>query len=249
MVRLIVAFLVILSAQTCLYCGDDFASSDIGKEAINLGLKFLDNPGDFLFNLHSDNVDFTPVIKDKNVTLRTNFYPTTFPTTWLNMNLKVKILSDGGFSPWVPQVDLLGEYGKMAVLDMVASSATKLSNSDYAIGVVVTKEVAENTRLYAGINYSKTELITNFDKPIEFGAFKLSQLSVNVGDTFIFTGIENQVREDPPKRVVAHLGYGLKTKKVVSRVAWYTKNLELGFNIYPEGLFVVHPFLAWHWYF
>ncbi|MBU2615300.1 MAG: hypothetical protein KKG87_07075, partial [Elusimicrobia bacterium] len=132
MVRLIVAFLVILSAQTCLYCGDDFASSDIGKEAINLGLKFLDNPGDFLFNLHSDNVDFTPVIKDKNVTLRTNFYPTTFPTTWLNMNLKVKILSDGGFSPWVPQVDLLGEYGKMAVLDMVASSATKLSNSDYA---------------------------------------------------------------------------------------------------------------------
>lgn len=232
----------------------DFLTTPLGKEVVNLGLRFLDNPGDFVFNLHSDNIDFTPVVENRRGTIRTNFYPTVLPTTWVNLNLKLKVLSDGGYSPWIPQVDILGQYGRMLAIDiasnMIAQSSTesvKPASFDYTIGLIFTKAVQQNTRLYLGVNYSNATLNIKLDKPIEFSEFRLSELNVAIADYFIFTGIENKLKEN--KYVVAHLGYGLKSQKIVSRVAWYHKHLELGFNIYPEGLFAVHPFLAWHWYF
>ena len=249
-------FLVIASTilLTGLLYSDEFYNTPIGKEIVNLGLRFLDNPGDFLFNLHTDNVDFTPVIKERHGTIRTNFYPTIFPATWANINVKVKTISDGTFAKWVPQVDISAQYGRMLAVDVASEMMSKESTEtvkpsfqDYCIGIIFTKSVEENTRLYAGFNYSNAFINVKFEKAIEFGAFKMSELDIAVADYFIVTGIENQLRKD--KYVVAHLGYGIKQGKIVSRIAWYHKHLELGFNIYPEGLFVVHPFMAWHWYF
>lgn len=249
-----IIFFVILVISAGLLYSDEFYNTPIGKEIVNLGLRFLDNPGDFLFNLHTDNVDFTPVIKEKKGTIRTNFYPTIFPATWANLNVKVKIISDGGIKPWIPQIDISAQYGRMIAVDVVSNMMTKDSTEtvkssfqDYCVGIIFTKSVEENTRLYAGFNYSNAFINVKLGEPIEFGAFKMSELDVGVADYFIVTGIENQLRKD--KYVVAHLGYGINQGKIVSRVAWYHKHLELGFNIYPEGLFVVHPFMAWHWYF
>ena len=227
----------------------------IGASEAQMVLDLLENPGDFLFNLHSDNCDFTPVLKNRHGTIRTNFYPTTFPATWLNLSVKVKILSDGGFLPWVPQVDLVGEYGKMIAIDMAASSGDVESSSDsvkpglgdIGYGILITKSVTEKTRIYGGLRFSDAALNVKFGEAMDLGGTTLSEINVGVKDTLIVTGIENQIGEK--KYVVAHFSYSPNQKKIVSRIGWYSKHLELGFNIYPEGFMVMHPFMAWHWYF
>lgn len=246
---LLIAFLCISPVQA-----EDFWTSDIGKGIVNLGLRFLDNPGDFIFNLHSDNLDCTPVLKNRGGTIRTNFFPTFLPTTWLNLNLKAKVLPEGKYKRWVPQVDLLGQYGRMVAIDVLSQSLTQNSTEtvkpalvDYAIGLIFTKSIEENTRLYAGVKYSNAGVNIKLSSPIEFGAFSMSELNVAVVDYFVITGIENKIKEN--KYVIAHLGYGLESRKIIARIGWYSKHLELGFNIYPEGLFVIHPFWAYHWYF
>ena len=65
------------------------------------------------------------------------------------------------------------------------------------------------------------------------------------GRYILVTGITNILSQD--KRIVAYFGYGFSYQKLFSRFAWHYEHLELGFNIYPEGLLVIHPFLGWHW--
>ena len=245
----IALFILILYSSTSSVC------FSIGASEAQMVLDLLENPGDFLFNLHSDNCDFTPVLKNRHGTIRTNFYPTTFPATWLNLSVKVKILSDGGFAPYVPQVDLVGEYGKMIAIDMAASSGDVESSSDsvkpglgdIGYGILITKSVTEKTRIYGGLRFSDAALNVKFGEAMDLGGTTLSEINVGVKDTLIVTGIENQIGEK--KYVVAHFSYSSNQKKIVSRIGWYSKHLELGFNIYPEGFMVMHPFMAWHWYF
>jgi hypothetical protein len=246
-----VVFLIIFLGTSALPVrGDDFISSPIGQELVKLGLKFLNNPGDFLFNLHTDNEDFTPVVVGRHGAIRWNFYPTTFPGTWPGLNLKVKVLSDKPGS-W-PQVDLMMEYGRMLALDAMSgvgtsTSTVKPSLSDYTYGIVLTKSVSDDTRIFFGTKYSQVEMNLDLSEPVTFGTFSLQKMMVNVNDVLFTLGIENYYSKT--SHVLATVAYGFKYKKLTSRIAFYHKHLELGFNIYPEGLFVVHPFMAWHWYF
>jgi hypothetical protein len=75
----------------------------------------------------------------------------------------------------------------------------------------------------------------------------MSALDFKISDTFFFTGITHEVQ--PEKFVVAQIGYGFNYKKLISRIMVSHKHLELGMDVYPEGLFVIHPFIAWHWFF
>ena len=45
------------------------------------------------------------------------------------------------------------------------------------------------------------------------------------------------------------LNYGVGEKVISSKVSWYGKNFELGLNIYPEGVLVIHPVWNYHMYF
>jgi len=45
------------------------------------------------------------------------------------------------------------------------------------------------------------------------------------------------------------MGYGFNNKKIAARIMLSKKRLDLGTDIYPEGLFVIHPFIAYHWNF
>gem|GEM_PF-964339 len=238
--------------------GDDFLSTPLGQELIKLGIKFINNPGDFLFNLHTDNEDFTPVRLGRRGTIRMNFYPTTFPATWPALNLKVKLLSDIPNS-W-PQIDLVAEYGRMIALDVVgnmsaqsSTSTVKPSLTDYTYGIIFTKAVSEDTRIFFGPKLSKVVMNLDLSEPVTFGStttgagFSLQKMMVDVNDVFFTLGIENYYSQT--SYVLATVSYGFKYKKLTSRIGFYHKHLEVGFNIYPEGMFVVHPFLGWHWYF
>lgn len=223
---------------------DDFANSALGRELIDLGLRFLDNPGDFFFNLHSDNEDFSPLPRDSHGAFRFNFFPTFLPVTWGNLTAKVKLFNDRGN---MPQIDLIGTYGDLLALRAVNSGDVKPQFSDYAVGAVVSKSMNDQTRLFGGFKYSAVNMQVQFSTPVVMGAFQMNGLDFQVADVFFMTGITHQ--SAPNHVLTAQIGYGFKYNKLMSRVMLSRKHLELGMDIYPEGLFVIHPFMAWHWYY
>ncbi|MEA3506190.1 MAG: hypothetical protein U9R36_01650, partial [Elusimicrobiota bacterium] len=215
-------------------------------------LKFIKNPDDAFYNFHLDNADYTPINKESNLSLRTNFLTSFIPFTWGNLSLKYKAVSDRQFNQWVPQVDIVGSYGRIVALDIAAGVSddedfSPPSMKDYSIGLLLSKPVSRLTRLYAGYNYSVITFDFNFPEPLEIGETVIDNLSISRRDHILITGIVNRIRDD--KTMAAYVGYGFNYKKIFSRFSWHYDHLEMGFNIYPEGLLVVHPFLGWHWNF
>lgn len=226
----------------------DFQNSAVGQELVNIGLKFLDNPGDFFFNLHMSNEDFSPVPPKKHGDIRWNFAPTTFPLSWANLNLKVKVLGEKDF---VPQIDAVGQYGDLLALRFLPSSDVEPSFKDYAAGLVFSKTVSEGTQFFWGGKYSNISMDVKLSSSsqVEFGQFQLSKISFDVRDTFLFAGLTHQKDPANPTRLVAQMGYGLEYKKIVARVMISHAHYQWGIDVFPEGLFVVHPFAGWHWNF
>lgn len=226
---------------------ESFEKTALGKELINLGLKFLDNPGDFFFNIHSDNEDFSPVPADRNGTIRTNIFPALFPFTWANLNMKVKLFNEQDV---LPQIDIVGQYGDVLALRTI-SGDVKPSFSDYSGGLVFTKSAADETKLYFGVKQSNVSMNVKLSSSsaIEFGDFRVQELNFKVADTFIFMGLTHQKDINKPSRLIAQTGYGFKYKKMVSRIMLSSRHVEIGLDIFPEGLFVIHPFWGYHWNF
>jgi hypothetical protein len=218
-------------------------------------IKFVSNPDDVFYNFHLDNVDYTPVLERESATLRTNFLSSFLPFTWANLNLNVKVVSNRKYYNWMPQVDIIGNYGRIIALDAASSFMGSSTDTfkpptmlDYNIGVIFTKPVSRETRLYAGFNYSVISLDFEFSEPLEItDELTLDELKIARRDYILVTGITNILERN--RRIAAYVGYGFKYKKIFSRFCWAYDHLELGFNIYPEGLLVIHPFLAWHWNF
>jgi hypothetical protein len=228
---------------------DDFANSPLGRQLIDLGIKFLDDPGDFFFNLHTDNEDVSPLPQNRNASLRFNFLPTTLPFTWANLSVKIKIKNDS--SSW-PQIDLNGEYGDILALHTVnatndSGQQIKPSFTDYSIGITASKKMNNQTRLFGGVKFAAINMEVSFSTPVVLGNFSMSSLDFSVSDTSIFTGISQKTGNEC--YTVAQVSYGCKYNKITSRLMLVYPHLELGLDIFPEGLLVLQPFLAWHWYF
>lgn len=219
--------------------------------ALEMATKFLDNPADLLFNLHSDMDDSVPVPSYRRAQVRFNFFPSFLPFAWPGLNLKVKALDETGY--W-PQIDVQGQYGQNAAVSaassMMGSSSTdsvKPSLYDYSVALVFTKRLSDKTRAFFGPKYSYVNLQLKFNEsPIKdlpgFQEFNVAQSEV-----FLFWGLEHQTGKD--RFVTSHLAYGMQYRKLMARVAASSPHVEVGMNIYPEGMFVIHPFMAWHWYF
>jgi hypothetical protein len=228
---------------------DDFADSALGRELIDLGLKFLDDPGDFFFNLHTNNEDVSPLPKDRHGAVRFNLFPTTLPFTWANLNGKVKLKNDSG--GW-PQIDLSAGYGNILALAALKSSGEdgreiKPSFTDYTLGLTASKSMNDKTRLFGGVKYASVNMDVTFSTPVALGSFSMSSLHFKVADTSLFAGLSQQTGDET--YTVAQIGYGLKYNKITSRIMLCKPHFEMGLDIFPEGLLVLHPFMAWHWYF
>ena len=241
---LVLAFLLVQPAHA-----DDFANSALGRELIDLGIKFLDDPGDFFFNLHTNNEDVSPLPKGRNASLRFNFLPTTLPFTWANLGAKIKLKNDSG--NW-PQIELNGEYGNILALQAVKSSndsgqEIKPSFTDYSVGITASKAMNDQTRLFGGVKFASVNMDVTFSTPVVLGAFNMSSLHFAVADTSFFMGLSQKTGEQC--YTVAQVSYGCNYNKITSRLMLCYPHLELGVDIFPEGLLVLQPFLAWHWYF
>ena len=229
---------------------DDFANSALGKQLIDMGIKFLDDPGDFFFNLHTDNEDYSPLPQNRHASLRFNFLPTTLPFTWANLSAKVKVKNDSGY--W-PQIDLSAEYGDILALQAIKPSndnsgqEIKPSFTDYSFGVTASKAMNDKTRLFGGVKFASVNMDVTFSTPVVLGDFNMSSLHFAVADTSFFMGLCQKTGNEC--YTVAQLGYGCKYNKITSRLMLVYPHVEIGLDIYPEGLLVLQPFMAWHWYF
>ncbi|OGS47092.1 MAG: hypothetical protein A2539_08335 [Elusimicrobia bacterium RIFOXYD2_FULL_34_15] len=245
--KFLATVLLIISFQLSYLTAEDFINTSLGQELLNLGLKFLDNPGDFFFNVHANNEDFSPVYADKNGSIRFNFLPAFLPFTWANINVKAKLFNEQEI---LPQIDLVGQYGDMLALRFI-SGDVEPSFNDYSGGIVFSKSATDETKLYGGVKYSNVAMNVKLSSSsvIEFGDFRVSELNFKVNDIFVFTGLVHQKDINKPSRLSVQMGYGFEYKKIVSRIMVSKKHMDLGMDIYPEGLFVIHPFLSYHWNF
>lgn len=236
------AALALLSAPA--RAGDgSFDDSALGRELIALGMKFLDDPGDFFFNLHTNNEDYSPVPAGRHGAVRFNFLPTALPVTWGNLTAKATLLNERARTP---QIDIAGTYGDLLALRAVAGDVEP-TFTDYSAGLIAAKSVDPKTRLFGGIKYSALVMDVAFSTPVVQGDFQMDGMHFTIADTVLFSGITHQVTTE--RALVAQVGYGFKYRKIVARVMTSRRHLDIGMDIFPEGLFVFHPFVAWHWYF
>ncbi len=215
---------------------DDFANSPMGKELIDLGLKFLDDPGDFFFNLHTDNEDVSPLPQNRNASVRFNFLPTTLPFTWANLSAKIKLKNDIGY--W-PQIELNGEYGDILALQAIKSSnddgqEIKPSFTDYSIGITASKAMNEQTRLFGGVKFAAVNMDVTFSTPVVLGSFNMPSLHFKVSDTSVYMGLSQKTGDEC--YTVAQVSYGCNYNKITSRVMLCYPHVEVGLDIFPEGL-------------
>ncbi|MFH1541423.1 MAG: hypothetical protein ABID79_06240 [Elusimicrobiota bacterium] len=244
LVCLTTVFLTLLLSSNFLN-SQEFQDTALGKEMINLGMKFLDDPGDFFFNLHTDSEDFSPVPSNKNGTIRFNLFPASLPFTWLNLNLKAKLFNEQSI---LPQIDLVGQYGDMLALNFI-SSDIKPSFSDYSAGAVFTKSATNKTKFFCGAKYSNVSMNVNLSSSstVGVGEFRMEELNFKVSGIFILMGLTHQKDVNKSSLLTVQMGYGFDAKKITSRITLSKKHLDFGLDIFPEGLFVIHPFIAYRW--
>jgi len=72
----------------------------------------------------------------------------------------------------------------------------------------------------------------------------VNDIDTGFEDSFFVVGLESP--KGLNKLWSIQLNYGMDTQTIASKVSWYGKYFELGLNIYPEGVFVVHPVWNFH---
>ncbi len=226
------------------------------QELIDLGLDFIENPSDLFFNLQQDIEDCSPLpagqlnLPKKYFGLRINVLPTLLPLTFGNISIKARFNKE---KDYIPQIGIIGGWGKILILDLIKNltededvEIPEPQNNAYYYGLIISKTF-ENTILYFGIKYSEFLLKVKLPEPVEFYGSTLEEINFKAADTFLLTGIMLPVKDN--KSIVAQMGYGLKYKKIVARLSAEYKHLQLGIDIFPEGLFVLHPYVSYIWQF
>jgi len=226
-------------------------SDNIPTELINFGLDFLENPSDIFVNIQHNAEDVSPNLEDKTVNLRINLFPALFPTTIENFSLKIKF--NKSFS-YFPQIDLCGGFGKILALDFLTQDMEEKPQSNaYYYALTFSGKMDEKTRLYLGVKFSEFLLKFKLQQGISEGAFSLKELNFTVNDTFLFSGIELKTKKnlsgEKKNVIIAQTSYGIKNKKIAARIGWFSEHIELGIDVFPEGLLVFQPFWAYHWRF
>ncbi len=218
-------------------------SSQLTEKLIEAGLDFISNPGDFIFDLHHDTMDYTPLPKNKFLGIHTNILLLANPALMNSVTVKVAV----GGEKMLPQVGAFYGAWKTLALDMFSGSLgmSTADLSGWSAGFFVAINVDEDTRLFTNVNYSKFNLNIELEEPLIIieDVLEFPGLSGDAYDTFIFTGIECTVGEYRDKIVIAQTGYGIRTNKIVAKILIHKGTMEFGLTIYPEGLLVIHPVL------
>lgn len=221
----------------------------------DLATRIATDPGNFLYDIHLNAEDQSPLPVGKTFSWSTNIFPNLVPFGELGLELKAQGHREHGY--W-PQIDVFaGGWDSLAVaVANHASGSTQFSGSlvGYHGGFVVAESLHPRLRVFGGYEYSQLRANVAFARDSATatpgtGTFSaldtLTSVDVGVTEHFLFAGAE--VFRTPVKRMNAEVGYGLVSKRVVLRMIWASPHFDTALNFYPEGAWTLWPVMNFQW--
>ncbi|MGC9070324.1 MAG: hypothetical protein ACP5IO_03335 [Elusimicrobiales bacterium] len=217
-----------------------------GIEMVN---EIVSNPAAFFYDFQQDLEATSPLPCGKNFGLQTGLFPSLLPMGYLNGSLKISLHKEGRLAVGVPQIDLIGGYQSMILAKVAAKQSKDIADTKFNgnyYGLLLTSSVTPKIRIFYGYKHSKMNAKLNFaegSQPELLGV-KINDFNTGFEDDFIIVGIETLKKVNNFWSI--QLNYGLKENLITTKVSWYGKWFEFGINIYPEGVFVLHPTWNFH---
>jgi len=241
---------------TALFCFNSaaFAAIDWEAKGMQMAGEIIANPAGFFYDFQQDFEGTTPLPPGKVFGVQTGLWGGMLPTIAAMPSLsgKLRLHGEGRIAPGVPQLDLIGGYWSSPLAKNAFKDSETIDNfafNGYYMGAILSASVSPKVRTFWGYKYSQLKVKADF-LPDEDGKYPqlmgtdLKSFDTGFKDDFIIAGIET------PKGVTKlwsmQLNYGLKTQVFSSKLSWYGKYFELGLNIYPEGVLVIHPVWNFH---
>jgi hypothetical protein len=228
-----------------------FAGVDFTSVGMKMAGQIVSNPAGFLYDFQQDLESTTPLPPGKSFGVQTGLWGGILPTiaAMPSISGKYRLHPEGRWAPGIPQLDLIGGYWSSPIAKSAASNSQTVDSmkfNGYYMGALVTSSVSPRVRTFWGYKHSVLNATLDFKsgKEPELLGTKVNSFDTGFSDDFLVAGIET------PKGVgklwSIQLNYGMKTQTFCSKVSWYGKVFELGLNIYPEGVLVVHPVWNMH---
>lgn len=244
MKRLMLTFLALLIVKS-----PAFAKIDWESKGMQIAGEIMANPAGFFYDFQQDLEATTPLPPGKRFGFQTSLFPTTVPMTYTNVSAKVRLHGEGRLRPGVPQLDLIGGYWNMLAAKMATKDSETVDSAKfggYYMGAILSSSVSPRIRTFWGYKRSVLRAKLDFvpgEEP-EFLGTTVTSFDTGFKDDFFIAGIETP--KGVSKLWSMQLNYGIRTKTISSKVSWYGKYFELGLNIFPEGVLVVHPVWNFH---
>ena len=229
--------------------GAAFAAVDWESKGMQIAGEIMANPAGFFYDFQQDLEATTPLPPGKRFGIQTGLFPTLIPMTYANASGRFRLHGEGHIAPGVPQLDLIGGYWDMLAAKLAAKDSQSIASArfgGYYLGAIMSASVSPRVRTFWGYKRSQLDAKLKFKAGQQPEMLGVTVNSFNTGfkDDFFIAGIET------PKGVnklwSMQLNYGLRTQTFSSKVSWYGKYFELGLNIFPEGVLVVHPVWNFH---
>lgn len=240
--RLIAALVMPL----CL--GGGRASADLADEFKRIGLdiatQIATDPADFLFDTHLSSEDRTPLPVDKSWQLGMNIFPALLPFGRLGIDGKTRVKREHG--GW-PQLQLGWGYWNFIPSSALPADDFSAVLHGWHAGLQAAVSVDPRLRLFAGyeITQMRVDVDLNLDTAGQTGTelnLSNSFSSLHTGKTEHFLFMGGEMLRSPTKRLIAELGYGIVSSKLIARITWASKYFDNGLSFYPEGAFAFWPF-------
>ena len=223
------------------------AKIDFEAKAMQLAGEIIANPAAFFYDFQQDLEGTTPLPPGKSYGFQTGLFPTTIPLGYTNLSGKYRVHAEGRIAPGVPQLDLIGGYWNMIWAKMAANQSDDIDKAVFRghyMGFILSSSVSPRVRTFWG--YKRSQLTANLklNKTVDFMGVDVDSFDSGFEDDFFIAGIEHP--KGLGKLWSMQLNYGIREQIMSAKVSWYGKYFELGFNIYPEGVFVIHPVWNFH---
>ncbi|MFH1619984.1 MAG: hypothetical protein ABIG11_08785 [bacterium] len=226
------------------------AGIDFEGKAMQLAGEVLANPAAFFYDFQQDLEATHPLPPGKWMGFQMGLFPSLLPMGYGNLSGKVRIHPEGRWKPGLPQLDFIGGYWDMVWAKLAANQADDVNEASfhgYYAGAIMSSSVSPRARVFWGYKHSMLKASLNLKKAQDILGQQVSRFDSGFKDDFFIAGLEHPYGMN--KWWSIQLNYGVAEKIMSSKVSWYGRHFELGLNIYPEGVLVIHPVWNWHWNF
>jgi hypothetical protein len=178
-------------------------------------------------------------------------------TTAYNYSIKARLHREGQLAPGLPELDLIGGQWNCVFAKKLekkdakpTDSKTSVTNFDvkgHYLAATLSSSVEPRVRLFWSYKVSRLNIDMELNKPDTILGTQVQSFAGRLTEHTVSAGIEHTYK--PGHTWIMEGGYGAKNHLLTAKVAWSGPICEMGFNIYPESVFVMQPQINFHVYF